>query len=202
MGYVSEDLKIDEKWVKSYTVGGVRQHTRSGVTWRNMNSRCNEGGSVQIVSPTYIGCTISTNFKDFQYFTNWSLEQVGYGLSTYVLEKDILHAGNRLYSEDTCVFVPQELNNFLLSRSNYGGVYPQGVTYNKKSRKFISQISINSSRVHLGYHTTPDAAHAAYVVAKEVEARRWYERLKVKEYVVDERVIERMRTWKFIEEKE
>ena len=36
--------------------------------------------------------------------------------------------------------------------------------------------------------------------AKYAEARRWYERLIAKEYEVDSRIIERMRTWTLPEE--
>lgn len=197
MPVVSDLIGEDGKWVKSFGNSRVNKvQTESYVRWGNMMRRCRQGSAFQSKNPSYIGCSTSDTFADFQLFTDWHVRQVGYGASNYQLDKDILLAGNRVYSGDVCVLVPSQLNNFLLDHRGARGKWPQGVCYNTQNGKFVAQISGDSKRKHLGYYFTVDAAEEAYKIAKEAEARDWYERLLKREFVVDERVIERMRTWK------
>jgi hypothetical protein len=58
-------------------------------------------------------------------------------------------------------------------------------------------MTVNSKTKGLGAFNTEQEAHNAWVLAKEAEAYRWYERLRDNEFVVDPRVTERMRTWKY-----
>jgi hypothetical protein len=41
-----------------------------------------------------------------------------------------------------------------------------GVSFNKRSQKWVSQIQIQGIKKHLGYFQTPEEAHVAYVNAK------------------------------------
>lgn len=173
-------------------VNGKCQHTRSDLTWANMRNRCKNDG---IVYPSYVGCAMSENFKDFQYFVNWHRNQIGYSLPDYDLDKDILYAGNLLYSESTCVKIPHFLNTFTKGQTRVKDGLKQGVTEFKG--RYMSQISIDGVNKYLGLFATEDLAHEVYVNAKEAEAKRWYLRLIAKEFIVDQRVIERMRVWTF-----
>jgi len=195
---VVEDYKgANGKWVGAKRIAEGIVQTRSYVRWGNMRLRCKVGGAEQQRRPTYVGCTMSSLFSDFQTFTDWHVTQVGYGLPCYDMDKDILVHGNKEYNEKVCVLVPKALNAFLTSHDAARGDYPQGVNFHKRVQKFAAMVSSDSHRIHLGYFTTPEAASVAYKEAKEVESHKWYERLKAGEFAVDPRVIERMRTWTF-----
>lgn len=199
MAIVVDDFKSESGlWIKGYRVGTPQYITKSGRRWDNMSMRCKTGGAAQADHTSYIGCTMSDNFKDFQYFANWYTSQVGYGEAKYHLDKDILFIGNREYSEGACVLVPSDLNLFLGSRKAARGEWPQGVSYHKAAKKFAASLNIDAETKYLGLFQTPITAARAYKAAKEAEAYRWYERLKAGEFIVDERVIERMRTWTHI----
>ncbi len=45
------------------------------------------------------------------------------------------------------------------------GQYPRGVTFHRQSGLFTASAHKNGKRYHLGYHKTPEAAHAAYCAA-------------------------------------
>jgi hypothetical protein len=169
--------------------------TQSGRVFNDMNNRCIVGGAVQKKQPTYVGCTTSINFKEFQYFANWHMAQIGFGLETYELDKDFIIPGNKLYSEDTCVLIPSALNTFFGDSRKIRGNYPQGVVWHPQRERFQAQIRIGEKYKYLGLFDTPELAFTAYKKAKEDEARRWYNRLLAGEFPVDPRVIERMRVW-------
>lgn len=173
-------------------VDGKCQHTRSDLTWSNMRNRCKNDG---IVYPSYAGCSMSENFKDFQFFAEWHQHQIGYALPNYDIDKDILIPGNKVYSETTCVKVPHYLNMFISSQTRVKGPLKQGVTEFKG--KFMSQTRVEGKNIYLGLFATEEMAHTVYVEAKQQEARRWYKRLCNGEFIVDPRVIERMRVWTF-----
>lgn len=147
--------------------------------------RCKEGGSQQIANESYVGCKVSENFKDFNYFTNWCLSQVGYS-TDYELDKDLLSKGNKLYSEDKCVFLPKELNNILLRNHKQRGQLPIGVVYRKDNCTFRYQLNIGNARIKSGAYLTADDAFNAYKIAKESfikqQAEKWKSQIDPRAY--------------------
>lgn len=185
----------DDKWVGSFTCYGKQYFTQVYTIWQDMNSRCTKGGYSQSVMPTYIGCSMGDNFKDFQFFAQWYTSQAGYGHKNMQLDKDILVKGNKIYDEHRCCLVPQALNTFLVRSESRTGEYPTGVSYRKNSGYYRAQIRVDGVTRLLGDYTNPALAKQAYDVAKINEALRWVARLENKEFVVDERVIESLRHW-------
>ena len=84
------------------------------------------------------------------------------------LDKDILIKGNKVYSPDTCCFVPQSINSLFIKRDNDRGNYPVGVYYNKQNKKYQALCSTRAGRQkNLGSYTTPEEAFQAYKEFKE-----------------------------------
>lgn len=81
MAIVVDDFKAaNGLWVKGYRVGTPQYITRSGRLWDNMSMRCKVGGALQETRNVYVGCTMSENFKNFQFFADWHIAQVGYAV--------------------------------------------------------------------------------------------------------------------------
>ena len=116
--------------------------------------------------PTYKDCTVCEEWHNFQNFAKWYDENY-YKIpgEKMQIDKDILIKGNKIYSPDTCVFVPQRINALFIKSQNSRGKYPIGVTYHKK--KYDSRVTINYKTLHLGSYSTPEEAFQAYKVAKE-----------------------------------
>lgn len=186
-------------WIMSKCVNYKQNYTKSGRVYVDMKLRCLQGGYQQRKFPRYVGCTMSENFESFQFFAEWHMSQVGFGIEGYHIDKDILVEGNKLYSENTCVLVPAALNTFFLSHNASRGLYPQGVTLHGCG-KFQASIIIDKRARHLGLFLNIDDAFQAYKIAKEKEARRWVARLEAGEFVVDQRVIDRMKVWTLTKE--
>lgn len=150
-------------------------------------------------NPSYIGCSVSEGFKNFQYFAEWCQSQTGFNLTdingrVYHLDKDILVQGNKVYSEDTCVFIPSQLNNFLTDNQRGRGYYPIGVFFNKERKAFTAELrSPFNSKRRLGTFATAEEAHNVYVKAKSNLAKELADYYKGK---VDDRVISALLTFK------
>ena len=134
--------------------------------WNHMLTRC-YGKKAKLKLPSYEDCTASTNFKYFPYFKDWCSKQIGFGNEGWQLDKDILVKGNKIYSEDTCCFVPAEINSVFIKCDRSRGEYPLGVNYHKATRKFVAQISYRKIKTHLGLYDTAEDAFKAYKKSKE-----------------------------------
>ena len=82
------------------------------------------------------------------------------------LDKDILVKGNKIYSPETCCFVPKEVNASFIGLKNTTNL-PLGVKFCKRNKKYVSQIMLDKKKVHLGYFSTPEEAFLVYKEKKE-----------------------------------
>lgn len=117
-------------------------------------------------SLTYKDCSISENFKDFNCFHAWCLQQVGYNENGYELDKDVLIKGNKEYSEKSCCFIPKEINMQFVKSNAIRGDYPIGVTKVKSTGKYTTQIK----RKRLGtYCSSSSSVEEAFFKYKKVK---------------------------------
>ena len=110
--------------------------------WKSMLVRCYNhkyGNRFK----TYSNCTVDERWHSFMAFREWVLSQPAWeGLH---LDKDLLSPGNKVYSPDTCLFVPQDVNKFLTFTRIDNNELPIGVAciYNK----YLAQVaSFNGTR--------------------------------------------------------
>ncbi|MFQ9297775.1 MAG: AP2 domain-containing protein [Clostridia bacterium] len=124
--------------------------------------------------PTYNQCEIYEKWLNYQNFAEWYYNNY-YKIEgeKMALDKDILVKGNKIYSPDTCIFVPERINTLFIKCDNKRGNYPVGVSYRKRDKKFISQCNVydfekrKSQQKHLGYHETAEEAFKVYKQFKE-----------------------------------
>lgn len=158
--------------------------------WHNMLRRCYDQ-DYQEKSPTYIGCTVSEQWHDFQDFADW-FHSYHCRETNYQLDKDLLIPNNKIYSPSTCCFVPRELNSILTDGAAVRGVYPQGVCFDRSAGGYSARLRINGKSKYLGNFECPDEAYQAYKLAKEVyvkeKAIEWRDR-------IDERVFNALMNW-------
>lgn len=106
--------------------------------WHNMLSRC-YSTKLHNKHPTYIGCSVCEEWKILSNFTKWY--KLNY-VEGFDLDKDILFVGNKIYSPDTCRYVPCYLNTLLTSKDNGRGDLPLGVSLrNRNKKKYMASCS-------------------------------------------------------------
>lgn len=144
-------IKNKNKFISSYTC------------WRNMLCRC-YSKEKQKELPSYIGCTVCSEWLHFSIFKQWYDENYREG---YELDKDILSQNSKCYSPQTCIFVPNYLNNLFRIRKD--GKNGMGVFYYEKYKKYIGRFTF---RGKIKYTKVFD---------NEAEARKAYKELRLSE---------------------
>ena len=169
-------------------VNGVM--TKEYDLWHSMLRRCYSDSSKK-KCPTYEYCEVSANFKSFEYFYEWCNKQIGFynqgNENPFHLDKDLLIKGNKVYSESTCVFLPQEVNSLLTKRTSLRGNHLIGVYWDKTHKAFIALVNKNKGKQeHLGYFKTEIEAFKAYKKAKESfikeQANKWKDNIDPRAY--------------------
>ena len=156
--------------------------------WRGMLGRCyHRTENRKVAYKSYDGCKVSEFFKYYSNFYVWVRSQKGFLIENFDLDKDLLVKGNKIYSEDTCCFVPAEINNLFIKCDRSRGEYPIGVNYHKRVRKYVAKMRKFKENIHLGYFSKPDEAFNAYKEAKEAYIKSLAEKWKDK---IDPRVYE------------
>ena len=166
-------------------VNGVR--TKEYVLWKSMLERCYSDSAYQKKRPTYKDCEVSENFKSYEYFYEWCHKQIGFGVEGFELDKDLLVKGNKVYSENTCVFIPQEINKVLTKSDKIRGKHPIGVHYHKRDKSFVARVCKNKGKQErLGFFKTELEAFNAYKQAKESfikeQANKWKSKIDPRAY--------------------
>lgn len=134
--------------------------------WVNMLARC-YSNRFHLKQPTYINCSVSENFKSFSYFYDWCQNQIGFNNDGWHLDKDVLIKGNKHYSEDLCIFIPEEINKLLERRDKMRGNLPIGVSFHKAANKFRADLSVSGKQFYLGLFECKYVAFTAYRIKKK-----------------------------------
>lgn len=158
-------------------------------TWVEMLKRC-YSEEFKKSHTSYKNCTCCDEWKSFNVFKKWFDDPANGYMDGYCLDKDILQKGNKVYSPDTCCFVPNEINVLLCKNDKARGDMPVGV-YERKmvnGYKYVAYINNGIKKhFHLGTFNTPKEAFQAYKLAKEAHiqemATRYYNDGKITEKV-------------------
>lgn len=130
--------------------------------WSNMIRRCYHTKSMEA---SYKDCQVAEEWSSLKAFSSWynCFHEEG-----MVIDKDLL--SGKIYSPDTCLFVPPNVNSFITtSGSQY--LLPSGVHFNKEKGKFCSRVYNPFSEKrgdykHMGYVPTAEEATIRFMILK------------------------------------
>lgn len=175
----------DANYEVATIVDGKKINDKYYACWQSMLSRC-YSENYHAKKPTYKDCRASDEWLRFSNFRAWMIQQDWEGKE---LDKDLLFIGNKLYSAETCVFVDRATNQFITDAKSARGLWPRGVTYEKKTGEFQARCSnpFTKKHEHLGRFNCPRLAHYAWRAKKHEHA------LKIADMQTDARVAEVLR---------
>ena len=135
-------------------------------TWNGMLERCYNPYTINKY-PTYIDCTVDERFLCLQDFGKW-YEENYYEIQgdRMCLDKDILIKNNKIYSPDTCIFVPHRINVLFTKNNINRGNLPIGVTRTGHNHFVASCYTIDHNAPKNNYLGTYDNALDAFIAYK------------------------------------
>ena len=161
-----------------YFGGGKYESTKNGKntkvydTWHAMLRRCYDS-KYHEKYPTYKDCKVCEEWCNFQNFAKWYEDNYyEVGNETMNLDKDILFKYNKIYSPETCIFVPQTINKLFVKSDKSRGESVIGTHYlkNGKYRAYCNLLNPKtgkSKQEYLGHYTTQQEAFEVYKYYKE-----------------------------------
>ena len=141
--------------------------TKCYEVWHSMLQRCYDS-KYKRRRPTYNACEVCTEWHNFQNFAHWYNDNY-YEIEDEVisLDKDILVKCNKIYSRDTCIFVPQRINSLFIKRDGLRGKNPIGMTLMPSGNYQAYCNNGYGKRIYLGVYSTKDEAFGVYKQYKE-----------------------------------
>ena len=136
--------------------------------WFGVLQRC---FSIKLLErrPTYKNCKVSeswlwlSNFiKDIKSIENYEKSLNG----GWQLDKDLLSNEGKLYSKDTCCFIPRSLNLVISSYPKKLNGLPKGVKLSKGGRYFAI-LQKEGNQIFLGSYDSVEEASRVYNIAKK-----------------------------------
>ena len=150
------------------------EHPLPYVKWHGILDRCYKK-SLKTKYPTYSGiCSTCEEWHNYQNFAEWFYNNYyDIGEGRMHLDKDILVPGNKIYSPETCIFVPQRINMLLLNKPNKRGL-PNGIV--KVKTGYLAKYD----HEELGIYNTLNDAFSVYATEKEARIKTVAEEYKTK----------------------
>ena len=137
------------------------------IIWHNMLKRCYDP-KYHEKEPTYKDCTVEDYLLNFQHMGEW-IENNYYEVpgEKMCLDKDILCKGNKVYSRETCIFVPERINLLFIKNDNDRGDCPIGVTPRESGNYQAYCKNGYGKDVALGTYSTKEEAFQVHKEYKE-----------------------------------
>ena len=156
--------------------------------WASMIKRCYSEGSAYMNKSYFRKATVCDEWHDYQNFGDWYDDNYIECEGRLHLDKDILHPGNKVYSPENCLLIPQSLNALFINVPNKTGL-PNGVR-KTSSEKFSS--SYNGK--HLGIFNTIEEAYIVHTKEKKNDIIKRMEEIKD---ILPEKVINAIYSFEF-----
>ena len=155
-----------------------KQKTIQYKTWTNIIKRCNRIDRSD-KNKSYYDCKISLEWHNFQNFAKW-FDDNYYTVKDEKmnLDKDLLIKGNRIYSPNKCIFLPEKINTLLINNKSNRGKYPLGVSYSRSKNLYTSRFNRLGKYIDLGNYKTPEKAFEVYKKHKEIHIKEMAESYK------------------------
>ena len=135
--------------------------------WYRMIQRCYDPKFHERES-TYKDCIVEDYLLNFQHMGEW-IEDNYYEVPGEVmcLDKDILYKGNKIYSRDTCIFVPERINLLFVKSNKARGKDPIGVDQLPSGNYKAYCNDGYGKQIYLGTYPTKEEAFRVYKNYKE-----------------------------------
>lgn len=170
---LNEPVKVNGKMTNLYS------------NWFRMLQRCYG----KIHSSAYEQCEVCDEWLRISNFKRWYETHYVEG---WYLDKDILSNDKKIYSPQTCCYVPVEIN-VLFTTKSLASIIP----YNKRYKHYLAKVSNGGDDSYVQFFKTREEALEAYKVEKELRIKGLANKWKG---VIEDRVYDAMMRYKVMQD--
>ena len=166
------------------------KRAKSYQAWINMLRRC-YCAKHQEKNPSYIGCSVSPEWFNYQNFAKWYEENHPSDGKEYEIDKDIKVDGNKVYGPDMCKFVSHSRNSEKAHAKHYSFISPDGEVVdiynlrkfcrnNELSQSAMSNVHNEKERQYKGWKKNQSQLHPrcrALMLPKEPSEETKFDRI-------------------------
>jgi len=134
-----------------------RDDKKAYTTWKNMLRRCYCTKTLE-KNHTYVDCSVVGEWLNFQLFAEWFYIKSNFK-DKLQLDKDLKVKGNKIYSSDTCLFIPAKVNTFLNCKQS-NGKWGAGLSMLKCKKLQVQCKDIEGKLTYLGMFPLKDIKEA------------------------------------------
>ena len=153
----------DAEYCTNQIIDGVKVMCPAYLCWKHMLHRCYSKKFLD-KNNTYHGVSVCREWLVFSSFRDWWLTN---SVDGWHLDKDILGTG-KIYSPDSCIFVPAWVNCITLDRKKMRGKFAIGASFKVTHGSFEAYCRnpIEDKKEFLGYFESDTEAHKAWLNRK------------------------------------
>lgn len=128
--------------------------------WKHMIVRC-YSENYHSTRGSYKGCSVCVDWHNFCNFEKWFDEN---HIEGYHLDKDLLLQGNKVYSPETCCFIPAYINSSIVEKGKDVDGCETGVSKRRKkgSTEYNGLYNVQFSGTYLGRTSNLNKANELY----------------------------------------
>lgn len=170
---LEEMLRIKKKEAKNPGIYEPGKYDSSDIAysrWRAMMNRCYNPKFWEAL-PNYEGCTVCDEWLYFQTYAEWFHTTCPGEPSMYDIDKDLIYPYNKIYSPETCEFLPHSINVLIKNNSENNKYGCIGVTWDTQKKKFRVRLKSQGKQFNGGYYTDLKNAQEAYIKLKKEKIR-------------------------------
>ena len=157
----------------------ANEYAKPYEVWSSMMKRCYNENCQR--HRWYEDCVVDERWHNFATFYQWWKEnyyELPEGMGRIELDKDFKCKNCRIYSPDTCLLIPQRINESKPNRRTGNREFPIGITFNKIKQKYHVRTNVNGEDTHIGNFDTLEEAFSAFKATKENELKELAELYK------------------------
>jgi hypothetical protein len=144
-----------------------KEHKLAYHKWSAIIQRCIKTDYTDESLKSYKGCTICDEWLNFQNFAKWFYENYYECQEPLCVDKDILIHGNKHYSPETCLLVPQRINLLFIKEKGRRGDLVIGAQHHSSGNGYMSMLSTLNGNKYLGLFSNEIDAFNIYKEEKE-----------------------------------
>ena len=112
--------------------------------WFNMIKRCYKKQK-SYDDESYDDCIVDKEWHNFR-FAKWYEENMYVCDERLVIDKDIKLHGNRMYSKEYCMLLPEKINLLFIKEKARRGDLPMGVHFHKERDNYVAMCSVDGKQ--------------------------------------------------------